>query len=140
MTLVPSSDVDEQSSVLILLAERDVYASELIEYMLRTEGYQVAIAADAADAMTVFAERRPDLVFVELLISGGVGVDLCRRLCDAGARVVAVSALALGAAAIEVGAEAFLRKPLEPLQVLSTVKDLVGTSSLTQRSTPITYQ
>jgi CheY-like chemotaxis protein len=133
-TIAPSSATVRRSRVSVLLAERDVYAAELIEYLLRTEGYEVLIALDAGDAISLFEEHRPDLVFVELVISGGVGVQLCRTLTTAGARVVAVSALNLGGLALEAGAEAFLAKPLDPLQVLATVKDLVGTSHLAQHS------
>jgi PleD family two-component response regulator len=63
-------------------------------------------------------------------------MQLCRSLKRAGARIVAASALDLSAPAMEAGAEAFLRRPLDPLQVLSTVKDLMGTSCMTRRSTP----
>jgi CheY-like chemotaxis protein len=130
MTLVPPIP-DSTGPVLILLAERDVYTADVIEYLLRTEGYEVAVAFGPADALKVFQERHPDLVFVELVISGGDGVDLCRRLHAAGARIVAVSALAgLGEAALKAGAEAFLAKPFHPLHLLATIKDLVGTSCL----------
>jgi DNA-binding transcriptional MerR regulator len=127
-TLIPSWEPDTSAVASILLAERDVYAADVVEYLLRTEGYEVAIGLDAADARRLFDERHPNLVVVELVISGGSGLELCRQLCTAGAVVMAVSALALGDAALEAGAEAFLGKPLEPLQVLSTVKDLLGTS------------
>jgi DNA-binding NtrC family response regulator len=133
MNLVPSFDPDRPALASILVVERDAYAAELVEYLLRTEGYEVTAALDAADALALFNERRRDLVVVELVISGGSGLELCRRLCDAGARVVAVSALAVADVAVKAGAEAFLRKPLDPLQVLSTVKDLLGTSHLTRR-------
>jgi DNA-binding response OmpR family regulator len=102
----------------------------MIEYVLRTEGYEVTVALDARDALDVFARTTPDLVIVELVISGGVGMELCRELADAGALVIAVSSLAVGDAAIEAGAEAFLRKPLDPLHALSTARDLLGTSAL----------
>lgn len=130
MTLVPLSSPDDTALESILLAERDVYTAELVEYLLRTEGYAVFVALDADDACKMYELHRPDLVFVELVISGGVGLRLCRQLCGAGARVVAVSSLELGAAAVDAGAEAFLHKPLDPLQVLSVVRDLIGTSRL----------
>lgn len=133
-TVAPAAAPRPSARISILLAERDVYAAELIEYLLRTEGYDVVIALDAVDAIALFQERHHDLAFVELVISGGVGVELCRELSLAGARVVAVSSLSLGDVAIEAGAEAFLQKPLDPLQVLATVKDLVGTSHLAQQS------
>lgn len=134
MTLVPAPTVEVAGRVSILLAERDVYAAELVEYLLRTEGYEVVVALDGPDAVALCEQRRPDLVVVELVISGGSGLALCRTLAALGARIVAVSALDLAAAAVDAGAEAFLRKPLDPLQVLSTVKDLVGTSHMTRPS------
>jgi CheY-like chemotaxis protein len=38
--------------------------------------------------------------------------------------------LDLGEQALAAGADAFLKKPLEPLQLVATVKDLVGDSGL----------
>jgi DNA-binding response OmpR family regulator len=108
------------------LAERNLYSAELIEDLLRTEGYEVVIALDAEEAIAVCEARLPDLAFVELVISGGSGVDLCSQLSSLGATVVAVSALAIGPDAIDAGAAAFLLKPLVSREVLSTVKDLVG--------------
>jgi CheY-like chemotaxis protein len=117
--------------LLILLAERDAYAAELEEYFLKTEGYEVAVAHDAGEAETYALERRPDLVVVELLISGGRGADLCRRLREHGiSRILATSSLATELYALDSGADAFLKKPFEPLRFVSTVKDLLRASAL----------
>jgi CheY-like chemotaxis protein len=43
--------------------------------------------------------------------------------------IVAISVLECHEQAIEAGADAFLRKPLEPLQFVSTVRDLLGSSA-----------
>ena len=118
----------------MLLAERDRYAAELIEYFLRTEGYDVCVAFEPGLAEQLFSERRPDLAIVELMISGG-GLALCERLAgDGAAPVLAMSALDLGDAALAAGASAFLAKPVVPLQFVSTVRDLLGLSALTRRS------
>jgi CheY-like chemotaxis protein len=67
---------------------------------------------------------------VEVLISGGAGLSLCRFFKqDRDVPVVAVSTLACRDQAIEAGADAFLLKPLEPLQFVSTVRDLLGLSA-----------
>jgi CheY-like chemotaxis protein len=116
--------------VLILLAERDRYAAELEEYFLRTEGYDVELVFDADEALRRVAERPPQEVVVELLISGGTGVDLCRQLKKEGrGPVLAISTLDMRDRALAAGADAFLRKPFEPLQLVSTVKDLLGASA-----------
>jgi DNA-binding transcriptional MerR regulator len=117
--------------LLILLAERDRYSAEWSEYFLRTEGYEVRITLDAADAEQRFAQSQPDLAVVELLISGGIGIDLCRRLrARSSTPILAISGLDIPEEAVDAGADAFLRKPLDPLVFVSTVKDLLGDSAL----------
>ena len=121
----------EELHPLVLIAERDPYAAELSEYFLRTEGYEVASALDAIQARLQFEERSPDLVVLDLLISGGAGFRLCREFtARVGTRVLAVSALDSADEALQVGASAFLNKPIEPLRLISTVRDLLGTSAL----------
>src|ERR1700693_5777462 len=78
--LAPAAALSGEPKPLILLAERDPYAAEFAEYLLRTEGYDVSIATDAKQARLLFAERSPDLVVIDLLISGGAGFRLCTEL------------------------------------------------------------
>jgi DNA-binding transcriptional MerR regulator/anti-sigma regulatory factor (Ser/Thr protein kinase) len=129
VTFVPPSPV---ASMLILLAERDPYAADLSEYFLRTEGYEVRLALDGEDARRLQRQRCPDLAVVELLLTGASGFHLCRELRDAGVPVIAVSSLLLRDRAMEAGASVFLMKPLEPLTLVSAVRDLIGTSALAQ--------
>lgn len=124
----------DRRQVLVLLAERDRFAAELGEYLLRTEGFEVVVALDAAEAAAISAEAVLDLAVVELLISGGGGTDLCRQLSGRGVRVLATSVLDLRAEALRAGADAFLVKPFEPLQLVSTVRDLLGMSAFTRPS------
>jgi DNA-binding transcriptional MerR regulator len=118
--------------LLVLLAERDPVAADLAEFFLRTEGYDVHLALAVGDAEEWWLESRPQLAIVELMISGGRGAELCERLKkqhDAGA-VLAISVLQARDEALAAGADAFLQKPLDPLQFVSTVKDLLGASAL----------
>ena len=125
----------EGATIVILLAERDRYAAELLEYLLRTEGYDVCVAFDPGRAEQLSDDRRPDLSIVDLMITGG-GLELCARLArDGEAPVLAMAALDLADEALAAGASAFLAKPVVPLQFVSTVRDLLGSSALTRRST-----
>jgi DNA-binding transcriptional MerR regulator len=133
---VPVDDVEPSSEgkALVLLAERDSYAADLAEYFLRTEGYDVAIASDATQARLHFEERSPDVVIIDLLISGGAGYRLLSEFAAKGsAQLLAVSAIDSAERAVKLGAAAFLRKPLEPLVLASTVRDLLGTSAMTRQ-------
>jgi DNA-binding transcriptional MerR regulator len=129
----PVSGDADRVRVVVLLAERDRYAVDLLEYFLRTEGYEVVVALEAASAEQLFIDVRPHLSVLELMVSGG-GLELCRRLAGGGAPVLAMSALDLGDQAMAVGASAFLLKPVVPLLFVSTVRDLLGSSALTRSS------
>ena len=61
------------------------------------------------------------------MISGGQGTDLCRRLKrhDGGA-VLASSALEASDEALAAGADAFLQKPVDPRELVATVRGLLG--------------
>jgi CheY-like chemotaxis protein len=124
---------EEQPGILILIAERDRFAASLEDYLLRTEGFRVEIASSAEEAQQRFDELTPQIVVVELLLSGGVGGRLIQRLTQAGATVIAVSPLAASEVAAEFGASAFLQKPIDPLVFASTVRDLLGTSAISRR-------
>jgi DNA-binding transcriptional MerR regulator len=132
-----SADKREQAPrLLVLLAERDPYAAEFAEFFLQTEGYEVALALDADDAARKFEQLLPQLAVIELLISGGTGADLCQRLKEAGVPAcLVISTLDARDQALAAGADAFLRKPLDPLQFVSTVKDLLGKSAFLQGAT-----
>jgi DNA-binding transcriptional MerR regulator len=118
------------SRLLILLADYDPYAAEYEEHFLKTEGFEVDVTLTADEARESFSEHAPSVVVVELLISGGAGLGLCHYFKEQGdALVIAVSALEARDRAIEAGADAFLLKPLEPLQLVSAVRDLLGSSA-----------
>jgi DNA-binding transcriptional MerR regulator len=124
-------DTDLTTRPLILIAERDSYAADLAEYFLGTEGYDVAVAMNATQAKVIFDERSPDLVVIDLLISGGAGFRLCAEFTsNSSTPVLAVAAIDDPNEALHAGASAFLSKPLEPLKLVSTVRDLLGTSAL----------
>ncbi len=123
---------DRDTRLLVLLAERDPVAADLAEFFLRTEGYEVHLALAVGEAEEQWIESSPQLAIVEMMISGGRGADLCRRLKqenEAGA-VLAISVLQARDEALAAGADAFLQKPLDPLEFVSTVKDLLGSSAL----------
>jgi len=119
----------EGRRLTILLAERDPYAADFAEYFLRTEGYSTHAVFDAVEAGRIVEADPPDLVVVDLLISGGAGLALCSTARGGSIPVLAVSALEARNGALSAGADAFLQKPLDPLQLVSTVRDLLGTTA-----------
>jgi CheY-like chemotaxis protein len=124
--------------LLVLLAERESVAADLTQFFLRSEGYDVRRAWSVDEAEQQWLEHRPQLAIVELMISGGRGAELCRRLRQHDAEaVLAVSALAARDEALAAGADAFLQKPLDPLVLVSMVKNLLGASDRVARGGPV---
>jgi DNA-binding response OmpR family regulator len=112
------------------LAEHDPFAAEFAEYFLRTEGYETAVALSVDDALAKATDDRPDVAVIDMLISGGRGLELCQQLRERdGVPVLAISSLDTPDDAIAAGASAFLLKPVEPLQLVSAVQDLLGRSA-----------
>lgn len=128
----PSAGAD--APLTILLAERDRYAADVADYLLRTEGYATRMALTVEVAREILDEQAPSLAVIDLLISGGAGRELCRHAkAPPSVPVLAVSALDSRDDALDAGADAFLLKPLDSLQLLSTVRDLLGTSAYLRR-------
>ena len=129
-TPLAAARAEPAPQLLILLAESDPYAAEFQEYFLKTEGFDVEVTLTESAAREAFAAASPAVAIVEFLISGGVGLELCRSFKQrSGVAVVAVSVVEAQDAAMDAGADAFLLKPLDPLQLVSTVKDLLRRSA-----------
>jgi DNA-binding transcriptional MerR regulator len=129
--IVETADLTPPERLLVLLAESDRYGAELNDFILRAEGYEVEIALTAEDAEEKFVSQDPALSIIELMISGGVGRELCERLKkQRPTPVLCISSLDLGEDALAAGADAFLKKPVEPRQLVAAVKDLLSRSGL----------
>ena len=129
-TSLTAAQAEPSPRLLILLAESDPYAAEFQEYFLKTEGFDVEVTLTESAAREAFAAASPAVAIVEFLISGGVGLELCRSFKQrSGVAVIAVSVVEAQDAAMDAGADAFLLKPLDPLQLVSTVKDLLRRSA-----------
>jgi DNA-binding response OmpR family regulator len=124
-TGVPHAD----ARPLVLVAERDVATAELQEYVLRTDGYEVDVALTVHEAEERWFKSRPGLAIVDLMLSGGRGAELCRRLkAQHAGSILAVSVLPARDEALTAGADAFLQKPLDPVALISAVEGLLAAS------------
>jgi DNA-binding transcriptional MerR regulator len=135
--LVEPAAVQASARLLVLLADNDPYGAQLSDFFLRTEGYDVALARSADETERRCADDDPALTIVDVMISGGVGLQLCERLKQQYTTpLLCICTLDLREQALAAGADAFLQKPLEPLQLVSAIKDLLGQSALVRARTP----
>ena len=64
----------------ILIVEDDRSLAEVLEYNLRQDGYQTAVANDGQDGLRQARLKPPDLMLLDLMLPMVDGLEVCRRL------------------------------------------------------------
>ena len=65
---------------LILIVEDEAALATMLRYNLEKEGYRVCEAGDGEEALTLVAERKPDLVVLDWMLPSLSGIEVCRQL------------------------------------------------------------
>ena len=119
---------------LILVVERNPVVQRLERYFLEQAGYGVEFASDGQSALDRARELCPHIVVTEIMVPVLDGLSLCRILKSepqtAHARVLIFSHLHAEDRAREVGADAFLLKPLSEELLIETVEKLIASPRL----------
>jgi response regulator RpfG family c-di-GMP phosphodiesterase len=116
----------------ILLVDDDPALRELLRTTFEVVAVEVAEAEDAASARRYLMHATPDVIVLDVRMPGEDGLSLCRALKAApewrGIGVVLLTGSDQGGAdeAGAAGADAFLRKPFSPLELLGVVERLAG--------------
>ncbi|HLY86452.1 MAG TPA: HD domain-containing phosphohydrolase [Gaiellaceae bacterium] len=114
----------------VLAIDDDELLCELIRTTFELEGFEVDTAWDVIEAERALAKSRPDAILLDIGLPGIDGVFYLERLRETPQTsripIVAISGSEeAGRAATAAGAEAFLRKPFSPLELLGLVAPLV---------------
>jgi DNA-binding response OmpR family regulator len=117
------------SNVDILLIEDDIRLAELTATYLEQNGLRVKVEARGDRALERFAQDKPRLVLLDLLLPGKDGLSICREL----RRVHDVPILILTAKdtdldhviGLEAGADDYVMKPVDPMVLLARVRALL---------------
>ena len=116
----------------LLLVDDDDGLRALLRTTFEVVDIEVDEASDTQEAGLRVAERRPDVIVLDVLMPGETGIDFCRRLkADPATRDIPVVLLTGSeggtlAASDAAGADAFVRKPFSPLELLAVVERLAG--------------
>lgn len=111
---------------LVLIADDDPDILLLISLTLERDGYDVMVARDGLTAYEAAVERLPHLVVLDMMMPGIDGCEVARRLrandSTKDVPIVIVTAFAeesQAAMALEAGADAYVKKPFSPRELLS---------------------
>lgn len=117
--------VQTDTARLLIVEDDDQLAGLLLEY-LSQHGFELSrVASGDAVAEHVFTTQ-PDLVVLDLMLPGANGLDVCRQVRDrySGAilMLTASQSEADHVAGLELGADDFVTKPIEPRVLLARIR------------------
>ncbi len=119
----------------ILIAEDDADIRALLRLYLESEGYEVIAADNGAAALAEARERLPDLAILDVMMPQMDGYALTRalrELSDLPILILSAKSQAnekiLG---LNLGADDYIAKPFNPLEIVARVKALLRRSSWT---------
>lgn len=105
---------------------------ELLEAHLISEGYQVDTACNGCEALDIVGKKAPDLILLDIQMPGMDGYEVCGRIKGEGntrlipiVMITALREVEDKIKAIEVGADDFISKPFNKLEVLARVRSLL---------------
>ena len=117
-------------AILILVAEKDPITAELEEYFLNKQGYEVHIVLDGRRAVETAETVKPDLIILDVILPGLSGLKVCSSLksnvLTKDIPVLVFSVLDVRDRALDAGADAFLLKPIQRLELIEAVQALLS--------------
>jgi len=114
----------------VLVIDDDRLLCELVRTTFELEGFEVGVAYDVIEAERVLVESRPDAILLDIGLPGIDGIFYLERLRETPqTRKIPIVAISgsdeAGRSAKAAGAEAFLRKPFSPLELIALVTPLI---------------
>lgn len=118
----------------ILIADDDPGIVDAVEMLLSFYNYEVSSTYDGNEVADIVTQLNPDLILLDIWMSGVDGRDICRKLKD-NAQTCSVPVLMISASkdiassALEAGANGFVAKPFDMQQLISKIEELLSSDS-----------
>jgi DNA-binding response OmpR family regulator len=118
------------SRILIIDDEPNIVLS--LEFLMKREGFDVAVAGDGEAALRAMAEQRPDLVILDVMMPKLNGFEVCQRIraepALRGVRVLMLTAKGRETEmkkGLELGADAYVTKPFSTRELVAEIRRLL---------------
>jgi len=113
----------------VLVVDDEPMIREVMANYLAHDGFEVTEASDGAEAIRQWDSTQPDLVLLDIMLSGVTGLDVLRHIRKGGSTPV-ILLTARGAeedrvTGLELGADDYVVKPFSPREVMARVKSVL---------------
>jgi DNA-binding response OmpR family regulator len=120
--------------ILVVDDEPNIVVS--LEFLLQKEGYDVRVERDGESALKAVAERRPDLILLDVMIPKRDGYDICQAIRTtpelAGIRIIMLTAKGREVErekGLALGADEYMTKPFSTRELMERIRHYVRPSA-----------
>ena len=110
----------------VLVVEDEESFSDALGYMLRKEGFEVAIASTGPDGIAEFDRNGADVVLLDLMLPGLSGLEVCRQLRQRSdvpvIMLTAKDAEVDKVVGLEIGADDYVTKPFSARELVARIR------------------
>jgi DNA-binding response OmpR family regulator len=120
----------------ILIADDEPNIVAALEFLLQQGGYEVRVAKNGEEALSLIELQVPDLVLLDVMMPQISGYEVCRRIRERahwrGIKVIMLSAKGRDAEVsrgLSLGADLYVTKPFSTRDLLAKVRELLGSGA-----------
>ncbi|MGH8880979.1 MAG: response regulator, partial [Stackebrandtia sp.] len=110
----------------VLVVEDEESFSDALSYMLRKEGFEVAVAATGTEALNEYDKAGADIVLLDLMLPEKSGTEVCRELrATSNVPIIMVTARDSEVdkvVGLEIGADDYITKPYSPRELVARIR------------------
>mgnify|MGYP001138257658 CR=1 FL=1 len=114
----------EETNILVVDDEKEI--ADLLEIYLISDGFQVLKAYSAKEGLRILEEKKIDLVLLDVMLPDMDGIAMCRRIRETNnIPIIMVSAKTQDIdkiVGLSTGADDYVAKPFNPLELMARVK------------------
>lgn len=123
----------------IVIVEDEPDIAEVLSYNLRREGFDVQVALDGTEGLSLIQQMPPDLVLLDLMLPGMDGLEICLELKKKNqtSQIFVIMLTAKGEESdvvlgLGLGADDYITKPFSPKELVARVKAVLRRGSANQ--------
>ncbi|ENI8058032.1 response regulator [Vibrio vulnificus] len=113
----------------LIIVEDDIKLQQMLSDYFMSQGFSVITVDNGTDAPEMILNEKPALVLLDLMLPGQDGLSVCRQIRDAyNGKILMLTASDDDfdhVAALEIGADDFVNKPIKPRVLLARVRMLL---------------